>query len=485
MSFFFKQFYLHLIHEKRHLAQHCQPKNNLSKKSSTRNCFLLTTFGGLGKTNYIIERLSLFSPFGFGAYAKGLKKNNFLAAALALNTQEKQPNSSTNISSSKLELDQIKAITNDGLILKTSQSLLETLLKLKTLAGFKQSLLLFSNSKSNHFLADLKAQAAKTNTKKLLDSFNQRIFHESFKNNYILHFKQGITASNANMESRQSHKIHLSTWSPVLYLDANFTKTFSSFQPTTNLSKQQLANARLDSTANHVEIKKNFPKTSDIKNLSCSQLKARTGTNKNKYIKIIDKSRPKITVELNKSNKTYKTGASGVLLKKLFGKAKKRILLACPSLSNFYCANWLLESIKTELALGNNIKRVLNQKILLAQQPVFNTKQLIKQVEKQDKHQNKDYAWLQQLELDQSNFKVAFNWHPENITEATVIPYLIKGLRITFSGRFGGKKGMAKTLTKSLGRVPQSTLTEKIDFAKGVVQTKTGSLGVKIWICYN
>ena len=131
-------------------------------------------------------------------------------------------------------------------------------------------------------------------------------------------------------------------------------------------------------------------------------------------------------------------------------------------LTKFYTASWLLESIRTSLGERNsNIKRVLNQTFLLTQQPIFQTKQ---------EPQHKGTS-----DLYKSNYA----------SPLFVIPHLIKGLKVTFSGRTGGKKGMAKVLTKTLGRVPSSTLREKVDFAKGSVKTKVGSLGIKVWICYN
>lgn len=115
----------------------------------------------------------------------------------------------------------------------------------------------------------------------------------------------------------------------------------------------------------------------------------------------------------------------------------------------FYSASWLLESIISELSenKNSNIKRVLNQTFL---------------------------SFDKQKDLEKKKRK-----------DEVLNTSLLKGLRITLSGRMGGKKGMAKSLTKTSGRVPLSTLNEKVDFALGVVHTKTGCLGVKVWICYN
>lgn len=121
-------------------------------------------------------------------------------------------------------------------------------------------------------------------------------------------------------------------------------------------------------------------------------------------------------------------------------------------MTGFLTAGWLLETIRDELGAGgnSNIKRVLNKIFLLTHSLYLNAPSALRGTRGEQ--------------------------HP-------VSP--IKGLRLTFSGRFGGKKGMAKTLTRTTGRVPLSTLTEKVDFAKDVIHTKIGSLGVKVWICYS
>ena len=120
-------------------------------------------------------------------------------------------------------------------------------------------------------------------------------------------------------------------------------------------------------------------------------------------------------------------------------------------LTVFYSASWLLREIQDQLSgRKSNIKAVLSRIFLSAQQPTFQS--LGKSLAKE---------------------------------EVTIIPHLIKGLKVTLTGCMGGKKNMSKTLTKTAGRVPTSTLLEKVDFAKGVVQTKTCSLGVKVWVCYN
>lgn len=140
--------------------------------------------------------------------------------------------------------------------------------------------------------------------------------------------------------------------------------------------------------------------------------------------------------------------------------------------TRYICASWLLEYIRAELSFRNaNLKRVLNNLFLYTQQPICHltpSKQAV------------PFALPFQRSSEKAN-SVFVNTKDSLF----IVPDIIKGLRVTFSGRLGGKKGMAKTLTKTTGRVPFSTLKEKIDFAKGVVHTKNGSLGIKVWICFN
>ena len=59
------------------------------------------------------------------------------------------------------------------------------------------------------------------------------------------------------------------------------------------------------------------------------------------------------------------------------------------------------------------------------------------------------------------------------------------GVRLTVNGRLGKqKKGMAQALSRSLGRVPLSTLRSKIDYAQGFVITPLGTVGLKVWVCF-
>jgi len=150
--------------------------------------------------------------------------------------------------------------------------------------------------------------------------------------------------------------------------------------------------------------------------------------------------------------------------------------------SKFYTASWLLESLKAELSLKNaSIKRVLKNTFLKSNLIVQNQNLVDASTVKA---LNVDNCFQSQSSV-KNNIGFSYDLDLKNALIKHTSTSLFKGLRITISGRFGGKKGMAKTLTKTVGKVPLSTLEEKVDFAKDQVITKNGSLGVKVWICYN
>lgn len=61
----------------------------------------------------------------------------------------------------------------------------------------------------------------------------------------------------------------------------------------------------------------------------------------------------------------------------------------------------------------------------------------------------------------------------------------IKGMRITIAGRLGNrKKAMAQKISKFVGKVPLSTFRQRVDYKQGVLPTKFGLIGIKIWVCY-
>jgi small subunit ribosomal protein S3 len=57
-----------------------------------------------------------------------------------------------------------------------------------------------------------------------------------------------------------------------------------------------------------------------------------------------------------------------------------------------------------------------------------------------------------------------------------------KGVKIKLSGRIGGAE-IARRETYKTGSIPLSTIREEIDFAHVPSLTKSGYIGVKVWIC--
>lgn len=57
-----------------------------------------------------------------------------------------------------------------------------------------------------------------------------------------------------------------------------------------------------------------------------------------------------------------------------------------------------------------------------------------------------------------------------------------KGIKILLSGRIGGAE-ISRRERFQQGTVPLSTIREKIDFAHVPALTKSGYIGVKVWIC--
>lgn len=57
-----------------------------------------------------------------------------------------------------------------------------------------------------------------------------------------------------------------------------------------------------------------------------------------------------------------------------------------------------------------------------------------------------------------------------------------KGVKVVLAGRIAGAE-IARTEKYKEGKVPLSTIREEIDFAKMPALTRSGYIGVKVWIC--
>lgn len=98
-----------------------------------------------------------------------------------------------------------------------------------------------------------------------------------------------------------------------------------------------------------------------------------------------------------------------------------------------------------------------------------------------------DYA-VAQLEL-RDNIRGMIN---NLLRDVTVVMHkqqnqcVIRGLRVVATGRLGKrKKAMAQQLSRSVGKVPLSHLDAKVDYCSRSITTKLGSVGLKVWVCYN
>ena len=57
-----------------------------------------------------------------------------------------------------------------------------------------------------------------------------------------------------------------------------------------------------------------------------------------------------------------------------------------------------------------------------------------------------------------------------------------RGVKIILAGRIGGAE-ISRRETYKYGSIPLSTIREQIDFASVPSLTKSGYIGVKVWIC--
>ena len=70
--------------------------------------------------------------------------------------------------------------------------------------------------------------------------------------------------------------------------------------------------------------------------------------------------------------------------------------------------------------------------------------------------------------------------------QASMQPF-IRGIRITCSGRVGGKSKKAQRATQEFikfGSTGGHVFENRIDFASTSAHTPFGLLGIKVWICY-
>ena len=117
---------------------------------------------------------------------------------------------------------------------------------------------------------------------------------------------------------------------------------------------------------------------------------------------------------------------------------------------------------------------------------------------------------LNKIPINLINFKVKNDWQNASYLADEIVYFLekrvsfraikakilkqllkntqIRGIRITCSGRVGGKSKKAqraKTECIKYGQTSLQVFSSKLDFAVKTAFTSFGSVGVKVWVCYN
>lgn len=129
---------------------------------------------------------------------------------------------------------------------------------------------------------------------------------------------------------------------------------------------------------------------------------------------------------------------------------------------------------------------------------------------KYQKYLESSLSSLYNFELNLVSFKVKNDWQHAHYLANEIVYFLekripfrrlkkrilkqlsqistIRGVRITCSGRVGGKSKKAqraKTECIKYGQTSLQVFSSKIDFSMKTAFTSFGSVGVKVWICYN
>lgn len=160
--------------------------------------------------------------------------------------------------------------------------------------------------------------------------------------------------------------------------------------------------------------------------------------------------------------------------------------------------------------LKSKLKKTTHQKQFSKGNTFFNSLDLNGSQYKYTNHLEFSLASLYKTEFDLIHFKVKNDWQNASYLADEIVYFLekrisfralkskilkqlskipqIRGIRITCSGRVGGKSKKAqraKTECLKYGQTSLQVFSSKIDFAVKTAFTSFGSVGVKVWICYN
>jgi small subunit ribosomal protein S3 len=127
-----------------------------------------------------------------------------------------------------------------------------------------------------------------------------------------------------------------------------------------------------------------------------------------------------------------------------------------------------LEDLKKVVirVMNETSKEIVNSKIELKVEPI--------------KDPNLNAYLVANNVVDQLNRRMPHRRVMKQITER-VMNARAKGVRIILSGRIGGAE-IGRTERVQLGKVSLSTIRENIDYAQVPALTKSGYVGVKVWI---
>lgn len=173
--------------------------------------------------------------------------------------------------------------------------------------------------------------------------------------------------------------------------------------------------------------------------------------------KVVDKSNPSnlLLVQSNKQSKTWERSTQNKLL----------VPQPVPSFSK-----------------GNSLYRCHVEGVLDQQ-----TGSSVKLVPFQVSTEKQSALFLAQEVVYFLEKRVPFRKIKDQILKELKGSKIIKGVRITFSGRVGGKSKKAqkaKTETVKQGKTSLGVFSSRIDFAQKSALTSFGLIGVKVWICF-
>jgi ribosomal protein S3 len=202
-----------------------------------------------------------------------------------------------------------------------------------------------------------------------------------------------------------------------------------------------------------------------------------------------------------------------LMLNKMKDKNRKNEFLPAKMETNLlFLQNLFIYQLTKKIVYPINYQSKRNSKSL---ETKFYNSTLIKKYPNENNFKYKNYlesslSSFYNLQLNLIPFKVKNDWQHASYLADEIVYFLekripfrrlkgkilkqlsqiesIRGVRITCSGRLGGKSKKAqrsKTECLKYGQTSLQVFSSKIDFSLKTAFTSFGSVGVKVWICYN